>query len=74
MLVISRKIGECVVVGSDVVVRILGVDGRRIRVGIEAPRTIPVRRGELPAFPLPSKNNQVPWTDQTLSGAAVLSS
>jgi carbon storage regulator len=47
MLVLSRKVGELIQVGSDVVVRVLAVQGNRIRLGIVAPAIVPVVRGEL---------------------------
>ena len=47
MLVLSRRIGESVVVGTDVVVTILEVRGDIVRVGIEAPRDVPVHRKEV---------------------------
>ena len=47
MLVLSRRIGESVVIGNDVVVTILEVRGDIIRVGIQAPRDVPVHRQEV---------------------------
>jgi carbon storage regulator len=46
MLVLRRKIGEEVKIGDDVIVKVLAVNGRSIRLGIEAPRSTPVWRGE----------------------------
>jgi carbon storage regulator len=47
MLVLSRKIAETVVIDGQVVVSVLGIQGNRVRLGIEAPRQVPVYRGEL---------------------------
>ncbi len=47
MLVLSRRIGESVVIGNDVVVTILEIRGDIIRVGIQAPRDVPVHRQEV---------------------------
>ena len=47
MLVLSRRAGESVVLGEDVVVTILEVRGDVVRVGIEAPRSVKVHRAEL---------------------------
>ncbi len=47
MLVLSRRAGESVVLGDDVVVTILEVRGDVVRVGIEAPRSVKVHRAEL---------------------------
>ncbi len=47
MLVLSRRDGEQITIGDDVVIKVLGVAHGRVRVGIEAPREVPVRRGEI---------------------------
>lgn len=47
MLVLSRRVGESVVIGTDVVVTVLEVRGDIIRVGIEAPRDVTVHRSEV---------------------------
>ena len=47
MLVLSRKVGESVIIGGAVVVRVLEVRGRQARLGIEAPAEVAVVRGEL---------------------------
>ena len=47
MLVLTRKAGECIVVGSDIRITVLEVQGRQIRLGIEAPSDISVHRGEV---------------------------
>jgi carbon storage regulator CsrA len=47
MLVLTRKLGEKVVIGNNITVTILAVDGGRVRVGIDAPDDIRILRGEL---------------------------
>lgn len=47
MLILTRRIGESVNIGSDVQVTVLGINGRHIRVGVQAPREIPVHREEV---------------------------
>ena len=47
MLVLSRKPGEKVVIGEDVILTVLEVIGNRVRVGIEAPDHVRILRGEL---------------------------
>jgi carbon storage regulator CsrA len=47
MLVLTRKLGEKVVIGNNITVTILSVDGGRVRVGIDAPDDIRILRGEL---------------------------
>ena len=47
MLVLSRRIGESVVVGDDVTITVLEVRGDVVRIGIDAPRSVAVHRAEL---------------------------
>lgn len=61
MLVLSRKLGEKIVIGENICITVIDIDRGKIRLGIEAPRTIPVYRQELlanqpanPAAPAPS--------------------
>lgn len=47
MLVFTRKPGQGLMIGDDVEIRILSVGGEQVRVGINAPRRIPVHRHEV---------------------------
>jgi carbon storage regulator len=47
MLVLTRKTGETVHIGAEIAVTVLEVDGSRIRLGIDAPRVVPIWREEL---------------------------
>lgn len=47
MLVLSRRVGESVVVGDDITITVLDVRGDVVRVGIDAPRSVAVHRAEL---------------------------
>jgi len=47
MLVLSRREGESVMIGTDVTIFILGVKGRQVRVGIAAPRSTSIYRSEI---------------------------
>jgi carbon storage regulator len=49
MLVLTRKVDEEIVIGDDIVVKIVRVKGGSIRIGIEAPRNVRVMRSELTA-------------------------
>jgi len=50
MLVLSRKIGEKVVIGDGIVVVVKRILGQRVTFGIEAPEDVRIVRGELPRF------------------------
>jgi carbon storage regulator len=47
MLVLSRKIGEVITIGNSISVRVLSFDRGVVRLGIEAPKNIPVHRKEI---------------------------
>ena len=47
MLIITRKPGEKIMLGDDIVVHVMEIVGNSVRVGIEAPRSIPVYREEI---------------------------
>ncbi|PQO25648.1 carbon storage regulator [Blastopirellula marina] len=47
MLVLSRKASQTIQIGTDVTLTVLGVSGNTVRLGIEAPIEVPIRRGEL---------------------------
>ena len=47
MLVLTRKSGEKIVIGDNIVVTVLDVAGTQVRIGIEAPREIAVHRSEI---------------------------
>ena len=47
MLVLNRKIGERIVIGDDIVVTIVKIQGKQVRLGIEAPTSVSIRRTEL---------------------------
>lgn len=53
MLVLSRKIGEKLVIGDNITVTINRISGNRVTVGIEAPGSVKIVRGELERFPGP---------------------
>ncbi len=52
MLVLSRKLNEEIVIGDDIRVKLIDVRGNKIRLGIDAPASVPVRRKELGPQPL----------------------
>jgi carbon storage regulator len=57
MLILSRREGEALVIGTDVTIVILGVRGRQVRVGIDAPQSINIRRKEI--CPSPRRNGNL---------------
>ncbi|QEG43573.1 carbon storage regulator [Roseimaritima ulvae] len=47
MLILSRKLGETIQVGSNVVIKVTAVKGGRVQIGIDAPQEVAIRRGDL---------------------------
>jgi len=47
MLILTRRVGETVVIGNDVDVTVLGVKGNQVRLGVKAPKEIAVHREEI---------------------------
>ena len=46
MLVLSRKVGEAIIIGQDIRVTVVEIRGKQVRLGIEAPAELLVLRGE----------------------------
>lgn len=47
MLILTRRVGETLMVGDEVSITVLGVKGNQVRVGINAPKDVPVHREEI---------------------------
>ena len=47
MLILTRRVGETVMVGDDVSITVLGVKGNQVRVGVNAPKDVAVHREEI---------------------------
>ncbi|MDX1496368.1 MAG: carbon storage regulator CsrA [Salinisphaeraceae bacterium] len=47
MLILTRRIGESLMIGDEVTVTVLGVKGNQVRLGVKAPRSVAVHREEI---------------------------
>lgn len=47
MLILTRKVGESLMIGDEVTITVLGVKGNQVRIGVNAPRDVSVHREEI---------------------------
>jgi carbon storage regulator len=47
MLILSRRPGESLIIGDNIIINVLGIQGNQVRLGIEAPREVTVHREEI---------------------------
>jgi len=47
MLILTRRVGETLMIGDEVTVTVLGIKGNQVRLGVKAPKTVAVHREEI---------------------------
>jgi carbon storage regulator len=60
MLILTRRIGETLMIGDDIEVTVLGVKGNQVRLGIKAPKDVRVNREEIHQRIQQEKDNNAP--------------
>jgi len=64
MLILTRRIGESLVIGDEVGVKVLGVKGGQVRLGVEAPRDVAIHREEIMRRRLQPNGTEEPEVSQ----------
>ncbi|WOO35144.1 carbon storage regulator CsrA [Anaerocolumna sp. AGMB13020] len=67
MLALSRKIGESIIIGNDIELTILEVKGDQVKVGISAPKSVPVYRKEI-YLQIQESNKEAATSEITVEG------
>lgn len=67
MLVLSRCVGEKIEIGDGITVTILRITGKSVRIGIEAPGSVSIRRTEIPLSKAPPTEQWLTSPDGTLA-------
>jgi carbon storage regulator len=70
MLVLSRRIGEQIIINDDIVVTVVSVKGNQVRLGFTAPQSVSICREELLAEPRPAARRQDAAPNSNQGGAA----
>lgn len=47
MLILTRRVGETIMIGEDIAITVLGVTGNQVRIGVNAPKEVAVHREEI---------------------------
>jgi len=58
MLILTRRVGETLMIGDDVTISVLGVKGNQVRIGVNAPKEVSVHREEIYMRIQNEKSNQ----------------
>lgn len=69
MLVLKRKIGESIIIGEDIEIKVVDIGDGRVKIGIEAPKSVEIMRKEV--IEQVSEENKAAKTSKTISKEAL---
>jgi carbon storage regulator len=72
MLILTRRVGETIVIGDDVIVTVLGIKGNQVRIGINAPKDVSVHREEIYQRIQQEKTGPATTKEETAPAAAAV--
>ncbi len=72
MLILSRKVGESIRINSNICITVMEIDGRNIKIGIEAPREVAIHREEVYRRIQEENKSAAQGSDEDLGGMADL--
>ncbi|HLB43116.1 MAG TPA: carbon storage regulator CsrA [Gammaproteobacteria bacterium] len=70
MLILTRRVGETIIIGDNVIVTVLGIKGNQVRIGINAPKEVTVHREEIYQRIQQEKNAQPKQQEEVITPAA----